>query len=192
MQVETYNAAAALWQAVRTALAEALELTAGGADVWRTFWAAQQRFFKLLCVSLKTPTVVAAAKKALAEDMCIVIGLQSTGAPPPPPHTPRNNQHGLCPARPACTRCSQGGARPAPIDPAATHGPLGTRIVLAARPSSSLLRSRCVCDMSLNACLGMRMARQCNAPQRQRLATIWQRDTRAACWIFSQPPVWTG
>ena len=42
VQVETYNAAAALWQEVRGALAEALELTAGGADVWRTFWAAQQ------------------------------------------------------------------------------------------------------------------------------------------------------
>lgn len=80
MQVETYNAAAALWQEVRGALAEALELTAGGADVWRTFWAAQQRFFKLLCVSLKTPTVVAAAKEALAADMAVVIGLQSTGA----------------------------------------------------------------------------------------------------------------
>eukprot|EP00892_Ulva_mutabilis_P003294 jgi/Ulvmu1/1336/UM011_0064.1 len=78
-QVETYNAAAALWQEVRAALAEALELTAGGADVWRTFWAAQQRFFKLLCVSLKTPTVVAAAKEALAGGMAVVIGLQSTG-----------------------------------------------------------------------------------------------------------------
>lgn len=95
MQVETYNAAAALWQEVRGALAEALELTAGGADVWRTFWAAQQRFFKLLCVSLKTPTVVAAAKEALAADMAVVIGLQSTGAPaaltargPAPPRLP--------------------------------------------------------------------------------------------------------
>jgi hypothetical protein len=42
---------------------------------------AQQRFFKLLCVSLKTPTVVEAAKKALADGCCVVIGLQSTGVP---------------------------------------------------------------------------------------------------------------
>ena len=40
---------------------------------------AQQRFFKLMCVSLKTPTVVEASQKALADGFCVVVGLQSTG-----------------------------------------------------------------------------------------------------------------
>jgi len=35
------------------------------ADVWKPFWAAQQRFFKLLCVSLKVGTVVKEARAAL-------------------------------------------------------------------------------------------------------------------------------
>jgi hypothetical protein len=30
----------------------------GGGDVFKLFWSAHQRFFKLLCVSLKIPTVV--------------------------------------------------------------------------------------------------------------------------------------
>jgi K+ transporter len=77
--VETYNASAAVWQRVRAELATAMSLTGAGNEVWRTFWAAQQRFFKLLCVSLKTPAVVVAAKAALAAGQCVVIGLQSTG-----------------------------------------------------------------------------------------------------------------
>lgn len=79
VQVETYNAATELWQRVRAELATAMSLTGAGNDLWRTFWAAQQRFFKLLCVSLKTPAVVATAKAALADGHCVVIGLQSTG-----------------------------------------------------------------------------------------------------------------
>jgi deoxycytidylate deaminase len=35
-------------------------------DPWKPFWAAQQRFFKLLCVSLKVGAVVKEAKEALA------------------------------------------------------------------------------------------------------------------------------
>jgi hypothetical protein len=55
-------------QMLRFCLVRASELTtlppaAGGAggrrgDVWTPFWGAQQRFFKLLCVSLKIPTVI--------------------------------------------------------------------------------------------------------------------------------------
>lgn len=56
---ELYDAAAGLWGQLRVYLGMALELTGTpGRDVWKTYWAAQQRFFKLLCVSLKVPAVV--------------------------------------------------------------------------------------------------------------------------------------
>ena len=43
-------------QALRAGLAEALELTGTTSrDVWKPFWGAHQRFFKLLCISLKVP-----------------------------------------------------------------------------------------------------------------------------------------
>ncbi|KAG1681531.1 hypothetical protein FOA52_014037 [Chlamydomonas sp. UWO 241] len=48
-------------------------------DVWRMFWSSQQRFFKLLCVSMKVAKVVEEAKSALEAGACVVIGLQSTG-----------------------------------------------------------------------------------------------------------------
>ncbi|GAX84898.1 hypothetical protein CEUSTIGMA_g12319.t1 [Chlamydomonas eustigma] len=48
-------------------------------DVWRAYWAVQQRFFKLLCVSMKVLLVVSEAKEALAKGQSVVIGLQSTG-----------------------------------------------------------------------------------------------------------------
>jgi hypothetical protein len=54
-----YDAAAGLWAQLRVYLGMALELTGTpGRDLWKTYWAAQQRFFKLLCVSLKVPAVV--------------------------------------------------------------------------------------------------------------------------------------
>ena len=43
-----------LSQDLRASLHEALELTgAQNREVWKPFWAAQQRFFKLLCISMK-------------------------------------------------------------------------------------------------------------------------------------------
>lgn len=78
-QAAPYDAAAATWQRVRAELVAAAALTGAGTDVWRVFWAAQQRFFKLLCVSLKVPAVLRAARAALAAGECVVIGLQSTG-----------------------------------------------------------------------------------------------------------------
>jgi hypothetical protein len=52
-QVACYDAAVDLWQDLRAALAAAAAATGTGAAVWKPFWAAQQRFFKLLCVSMK-------------------------------------------------------------------------------------------------------------------------------------------
>ena len=47
--------------------------------MWKVYWSACQRFFKVLCVSLKVPRVVAMVQAALEEGNCCVIGLQSTG-----------------------------------------------------------------------------------------------------------------
>ena len=43
------------------------------------FWAAHQRFFRSLCMSMKIPTLVEIARKAIDGGQCVVIGLQSTG-----------------------------------------------------------------------------------------------------------------
>eukprot|EP00904_Undaria_pinnatifida_P010905 jgi/Undpi1/6945/HiC_scaffold_21.g09419.m1 len=42
------------------------------------YWAAHQRFFRSMCVAFKVDKAVEITKKALADDMCVVIGLQST------------------------------------------------------------------------------------------------------------------
>lgn len=46
---------------------------------WRQFWAAHQRFFKYLCIGTKVQRAVAIAQEAIANDKCVVIGLQFTG-----------------------------------------------------------------------------------------------------------------
>lgn len=43
------------------------------------YWAAHQRFFRSLCVSLKVPTTISLCRQALSEGKSVVIGLQSTG-----------------------------------------------------------------------------------------------------------------
>uniref|UniRef100_A0A061SNZ4 Nuclear helicase mop-3 sno (Dead-box superfamily) n=1 Tax=Tetraselmis sp. GSL018 TaxID=582737 RepID=A0A061SNZ4_9CHLO len=79
-QIAMYNDAVELWKDLRACLGPALAATgATPQTVWRTFWSTFQRFFKLLCVSCKVPTVVREAKAALAEGFCVVIGLQTTG-----------------------------------------------------------------------------------------------------------------
>lgn len=74
-----YNRSTEVWQALRNELATAIALTGAGNETWRVFWGAQQRFFKLLCVSMKVPAVVRLARAALDAGQCVVIGLQSTG-----------------------------------------------------------------------------------------------------------------
>ncbi|KAI3433451.1 hypothetical protein D9Q98_003264 [Chlorella vulgaris] len=78
-QTAAYDAAATLWQDLRSALLVAQAAIGSVKDPWKPFWAAQQRFFKLLCVSLKVGAVVKEAKEALAAGYAVVIGLQSTG-----------------------------------------------------------------------------------------------------------------
>ncbi|CAM9717560.1 unnamed protein product [Scytosiphon promiscuus] len=43
------------------------------------YWAAHQRFFRAMCIAFKVEKAVEITNKALAENMCVVIGLQSTG-----------------------------------------------------------------------------------------------------------------
>ncbi|DBA97285.1 hypothetical protein WJX77_012218 [Trebouxia sp. C0004] len=79
-QQAVYDASVDLWQSLRHGLAAALVHTnTTSRELWKPFWSAQQRFFKLLCVSLKVPIVAAEAKAALAAGQAVVIGLQSTG-----------------------------------------------------------------------------------------------------------------
>ena len=53
-QHAVYDAAVQLWQSLRQGLAAALvQTTTTSRELWKPFWSAQQRFFKLLCVSLK-------------------------------------------------------------------------------------------------------------------------------------------
>jgi hypothetical protein len=47
--------------------------------VWGRFWSSHQRFFKYLCIAIKVPHVVELSRKALTNNKCVVIGLQSTG-----------------------------------------------------------------------------------------------------------------
>ncbi|KAK9798140.1 hypothetical protein WJX73_007295 [Symbiochloris irregularis] len=79
-QISMYDGAVLLWQDLRTALVTALELTGSKSrEVWKPYWSAQQRFFKLLCISIKVPTVVREARAALQAGHAVVVGLQSTG-----------------------------------------------------------------------------------------------------------------
>ena len=81
-QTKSYNDAARFMAALRACTAEALVLTrrAGGkGHTWKAYWSLHQRFFKLLCVSMKVSVVVRRAREALAEGKCVVIGLQTTG-----------------------------------------------------------------------------------------------------------------
>ncbi|PWZ45096.1 Protein FORGETTER 1 [Zea mays] len=73
--------AAEFWAELRLELLSASELFADGNSnqIWRLYWASHQRFFRHMCMSAKVPAVVRLAKEALAENKCVVIGLQSTG-----------------------------------------------------------------------------------------------------------------
>jgi len=78
-----YKKAAGLWVELRVELLSAIEYYAedkvNSAQIWRLYWASHQRFFRHMCMSAKVPAVVRLAKEALAEEKCVVIGLQSTG-----------------------------------------------------------------------------------------------------------------
>ncbi|RCV35324.1 hypothetical protein SETIT_7G231900v2 [Setaria italica] len=78
-----YRKAAEFWAELRLELISASEFFAeekgNSNQIWRLYWASHQRFFRHMCMSAKVPAVVRLAKEALAENKCVVIGLQSTG-----------------------------------------------------------------------------------------------------------------
>jgi len=80
-QVASYDGAVKWWFRVKDEIESALQMLNMPAKtmIWRLFFAAQQRFFKEMCISAKVEEVCTEAKKFLEDDHCIVIGLQSTG-----------------------------------------------------------------------------------------------------------------
>ena len=79
----TYDSAVAIWQRL-IALpdgdwARAGEVGGKRRNMKGLLWAAHLRFFSQMITAAKIPEVTAIVEKALAEGMCCVIGLQSTG-----------------------------------------------------------------------------------------------------------------
>ncbi|KAI6658072.1 hypothetical protein LOD99_15785 [Oopsacas minuta] len=81
--IEVYNIACKFWVECRQKFLEALKLLSFDNRkmkyVMALFWAAHQRFFKYLCIASKVQGAVRLAKHAIRDNMCVVIGLQSTG-----------------------------------------------------------------------------------------------------------------
>ncbi|KAI3414926.1 PHD-type domain-containing protein [Psidium guajava] len=81
--MDMYKKAAEFWAELRVELLTASSFLTdekpNTSQLWRLYWASHQRFFRHMCMSAKVPAVVRLAKKALIEDKCVVIGLQSTG-----------------------------------------------------------------------------------------------------------------
>ncbi len=70
-QLRAYDEAVALWQSLRAKLEMAHQLVGSQSkEVWKSFWSTQQRFFKLLCVSLKVPFVVEQVRRCLIGRNC--------------------------------------------------------------------------------------------------------------------------
>ncbi|KAK1280548.1 hypothetical protein QJS04_geneDACA014302 [Acorus gramineus] len=81
--MDMYKKAAEFWAELRvellTASAFLSEERPASNQLWRLYWASHQRFFRHMCMSAKVPAAVRLSKKALSENKCVVIGLQSTG-----------------------------------------------------------------------------------------------------------------
>lgn len=81
--MDMYKKAAEFWAELRVELLSASaflsEEKPNSTQLWRLYWASHQRFFSHMCMSAKVPAAVRLAKQALANNKCVVIGLQSTG-----------------------------------------------------------------------------------------------------------------
>ena len=91
-QKKMYDAAAQFWSEMHGCFTTALNMLHVGkgfdrykgmkhpsARVMTHYWGCHQRFFRSLCMAVKVPEVVREIKKALANNKCCVIGLQTTG-----------------------------------------------------------------------------------------------------------------
>ncbi|PIN20889.1 hypothetical protein CDL12_06408 [Handroanthus impetiginosus] len=81
--MDMYGKAAEFWAELRVELLSASTFLnnekPNSSQLWRLYWANHQRFFRHMCMSAKVPAVVRLSQQALADDKCVVIGLQSTG-----------------------------------------------------------------------------------------------------------------
>jgi len=78
-QVKVYDEAAALWQRL-IVICKNGRFWAPIADVnLKTFWAAQQLFFRQLLCAFKVKHTVSLIKKALDQDRSVIVGIQLTG-----------------------------------------------------------------------------------------------------------------
>lgn len=80
--MDMYKKAAEFWAELRVELLAASAVLGEekpNSNLWRLYWASHQRFFRHMCMSAKVPAAVRLAKQALADNKCVVIGLQSTG-----------------------------------------------------------------------------------------------------------------
>ncbi|RHN74383.1 putative chromatin regulator PHD family [Medicago truncatula] len=80
--MHAYKKATEVWMDLRKKLQSVIELISDKINtrqLWRSYWASHQRFFRHMCMSSKVPTAVKLVNQALMEDKCVVIGLQSTG-----------------------------------------------------------------------------------------------------------------
>ena len=79
-QVKVWDQAVHVWNELKRSITIAIERTkTKRPQFWKHFWAAHQRFFKQLCISMKVPKIVEEANTALKAGYCVVIGLQTTG-----------------------------------------------------------------------------------------------------------------
>ncbi|XP_065196850.1 protein strawberry notch homolog 1-like isoform X2 [Sycon ciliatum] len=78
-----YDDSVQLWVKARSSFHTAQQLASLPSretkTMWAQFWSAHQRFFKYLCIAAKVKHVVNVAQKAIEQNKCVVIGLQSTG-----------------------------------------------------------------------------------------------------------------
>lgn len=80
--IKLYDDCVDMWAKALMSFTEAANYVGNKKTVrtlWTSFWGAHQKFFKYLCIGAKVPLVIQIAKEALANDKCVVIGLQSTG-----------------------------------------------------------------------------------------------------------------
>lgn len=80
--IKLYDDCVEMWAKALMSFTEAADYVSDKKSVrtiWTSFWGAHQKFFKYLCIGAKVPLVIQIAKEALANDKCVVIGLQSTG-----------------------------------------------------------------------------------------------------------------
>lgn len=80
---EIYNQSVLLWNKIFKYAEKAVVMCGmtGKTNTffWAKYWSYHQRFFKYLCIASKVNKVVEIAKRALKENKCVIIGLQSTG-----------------------------------------------------------------------------------------------------------------